>query len=74
MVSILIKNTHAFYSPTLQSNALPTELSGMDKKNISLSISGLSKKETCLCGRVAVWPFGRNYELFYEPFYNYIIL
>ena len=23
---------------------------------------------------VAVWPFGRNYERFYKPFYNYIIL
>ena len=34
-------------------------------------LMGLSKKETCLRGRVAVWPFGRNYESFYKPFYKY---
>ena len=34
---------------------------------------GLSKKETCLRGRVAVWPCGRSAEIiepFYEPFYK----
>ena len=34
-------------------------------------MSGLSKKETCLRGRMAVWPFSRNYEPFYKPFYKY---
>ena len=39
-----------------------------------LLFKGLSKKETCLRGRVAVWPFGRNYEPFYKPFFFYLWL
>ena len=37
-----------------------------------LLCKGLSKKETCLLGRVAAWPFGRNLT-FFEPFYKYFI-